>query len=101
MSSMHVLAPRIRWFVDQMKSKLRMNQQKADARGLSRGRLFEMLEGEVEELRAEIEQGTVDPECVIAECADVANFAMMLADREKQRMDLWRRMVGGADHGKQ
>lgn len=43
--------------------------------------LYMRLQGEIGELYAELMAKKVDPDKVARECADVANFAMMIADR--------------------
>jgi NTP pyrophosphatase (non-canonical NTP hydrolase) len=60
-----------------MEQKLRENSHKAHWRDCSREWLMSRLLDEVEELRA-----AVTSEDVAREAADVANFAMMIADNE-------------------
>jgi hypothetical protein len=78
---MHEVRPRLDWFVDEMRGKLaaERNQQKSDWRDVDPVVLLRMLEAECDEVRAALVSG--DPGHVVWECADVANVAMMLADR--------------------
>lgn len=55
--------------------------------------LFKRLREEVEELRIEIENPKVKVEKIISECADIAAFAMMIADRQRLRNDSKRKFV--------
>lgn len=67
------------WFAEQMMAKLNANRHKGDDwAALGDSRLLQLLGDEVEEL-AESTNGA-DIEAIIAEAADVANFAMMIAD---------------------
>lgn len=43
--------------------------------------LFDRLEQEVSELRVEIIGDNTSEKAILKECADVANFAMMIADK--------------------
>lgn len=67
------------WFVDMMREKLLANAHKGTWRNDAVGDLFLRLKLEVDELERVIE--TRRPRhMVVRECADVANFAMMIAD---------------------
>lgn len=72
----HVLA-----FAKQMEAKLAKNRHKGDREGwlkLSEGQLLDRIREEVYELENAL--GGF-PESVVQECADIANFTMMLADK--------------------
>jgi len=73
---------RLRWFVKEMQGKLRMNQHKTDSREEYVGELINNLDLEVAEMKCACRKsgGGHDDE-IVAECADVANYAMMLADK--------------------
>jgi len=74
------VAPRLRLFLNQMYLKLRENDHKGDWRlELSIPELWELLEDEIEELAQAINSNLGSQE-IVRECADVANFAMMIAD---------------------
>jgi len=81
MSSIRALNPRIKWFNEEMRKKLRLNTHKPDARGCYKEDMMEKLLHEVEELTAVINHS--DRTAIISECADVANYAMMIADMVK------------------
>ena len=86
MSSMRIMNPRLRWFVRQMQYKLRQNTDKTDARELEFIDLYRLLRGEVNELKLDLEDKINDGyvrDAIIEECADVANYAMMIADKVK------------------
>ncbi|MEJ8547113.1 hypothetical protein [Brevibacillus borstelensis] len=81
----------VQWFAEQMESKLKENDHKGgwDNCGIFwlRNRLVE----EVEELSSAMEAGHnsesgLDLENIIREASDVANFAMMIADKARQRL---------------
>ena len=82
-------------FADAMESKLEKNRHKGDREGWLKDTpraLFERLKQEVDELHAALADGT-DVESVLSEAADVANFAMMIADSYRNRSPL--RAAGG------
>jgi len=74
----------VRWFGDgPMLEKLLTNKHKGDWRMCSQNYLLRMLKYEVEELQEAMIAGTLDgggAAAIIEEAADVANFAMMIAD---------------------
>lgn len=81
----------VEWFADRMEKKLREHD---DDRGEMSWRedgctikgLFEHLEEEVKELQELLQDGpAADAMDVVHECADVANMAMMIADRVRTR----------------
>jgi len=81
MSSMRVMNPRVAWFVKEMQKKLAVpkNQEKGDPRTATRRQLLKLLEHELLELKDVIEYHK--PDEIIEECADCANFLMMIADK--------------------
>ena len=70
------LRPEVQAFALLMEQKLQANNHKRHWRRLSRATLLKRLRQEVDEL----ERALIDREGIAAEAADVANFAMMLAD---------------------
>lgn len=70
-------------FAADMLRKLRANNHKAHWSTIDAAHLRSRLAEEVVELFAELDDGA-DPARVIAECADVANIAMMIADNARR-----------------
>lgn len=81
-ASMSHYAHDIRRFVDAMLYKLEKNAHKGKWDDLSVDRAFELLELEVAELKAEIGGNAVK---TLLESADVANFALMIANIATER----------------
>lgn len=73
------------WFRSQMLLKLRLNANKAGWDTVSQRWLLNRLRQEVGELARAVEQYEDDADAanVIFEAADVANFAMMIADNAR------------------
>lgn len=74
--------PYVDAFAAEMEKKLAKNRHKGDREGWLKDTpraLFERLIQEVDELHSALADGT-DAESVLSEAADVANFAMMIAD---------------------
>ncbi|MGG4288345.1 hypothetical protein ABEW81_11165 [Priestia megaterium] len=72
----------VKWFADQMEEKLRENDHKGGWEDCDYGYLIPRLGEEVNELVQAIVSGqTVS---IVKEAADVANFAMMIADKAKR-----------------
>ena len=69
------------WFGDKMEHKLLANDRKPGWEDLSDVYLLKRLHEEITELEAAL--GDTSAEAIILECADVANFAMMLADKRR------------------
>jgi NTP pyrophosphatase (non-canonical NTP hydrolase) len=71
------------WFSEQMEMTLKENDHKGGwgSEQCSLDYLIERLKEEVNELIVATDSGKAGVENVIRECADVANFAMMIADR--------------------
>lgn len=72
------------WFAEQMEKKLKKNDNKPHWLDSSPDYLLERLCDEVKELMQARQHGK-SPTFVIKECADVANFAMMIADMCNQK----------------
>lgn len=88
--------PEVAWFADAMERKLRENEHKVDWKKEKSGYLLVRLEEETKELERALISGyehavcettdasmswrESDARAVLSEAADVANFAMMLAD---------------------
>lgn len=69
-------------FAQAMEGKLALNRHKGDRAGwlsLTTDKLWTLLQKELVELRAAIETGNAED--IKKEAADVANFAMMIADK--------------------
>lgn len=73
------IRPEVMAFARLMEAKLRANDHKGGWRYDSPGELFDRLREEVDELQ-DVLIGQADPAVVGDEAADVANFALMLAD---------------------
>lgn len=71
-------------FSEDMEHQLSNNDHKGHWSGCTNAYLLRRLETECRELRRELEKSRVKPERVIREAADVANFAMMIADNARQ-----------------
>jgi NTP pyrophosphatase (non-canonical NTP hydrolase) len=69
-------------FADAMEAKLRANDHKSHWSNADLQYLSMRLTQEREELRRAVENG--DPDEVLKEAADVANFAMMVADKVRR-----------------
>lgn len=76
----------LRWFAEQMEARLRENDYKEGWLGEDDAWLLERLEGEAIELGEAMERG-YQHDAVIHEAADVANFAMMIADQARAALD--------------
>lgn len=76
------LRPEVKWFAEQMELKLRENDDKPGWHDDLYPDLYRRLEEELQEVRdASMKTGWWDDRHkIIGELADVANFAMMLAD---------------------
>ncbi len=71
--------PQIKWFARQMEERIEANSHKRGWGGSCEDWLFARLRQEVDELLLAIHDNET-PEKIIRECADVGNFAMMIAD---------------------
>ncbi|WP_242466756.1 hypothetical protein [Brevibacillus brevis] len=79
------------WFAEQMEAKLKENDHKEGWNGCGIFWLKNRLIEEVNELSDAMDAGHnsesgLDVENIIREAADVANFAMMIADKAKKRL---------------
>ena len=87
------LRTELRWFVQEMEWKLQANDHKGGWRECHPFALFERLQEEVEEIRAQLNADPDDIAKLVAECADVANFAMMIADVIRRVKGGWREQI--------
>jgi NTP pyrophosphatase (non-canonical NTP hydrolase) len=78
MTPEETLRPSVRWFAERMERELRANAYKGGWAGCDAPWLLKRLREETRELAEAIRGG--DAEDIAAEAADVANFAMMIAD---------------------
>lgn len=78
------------WFVQEMLTQLSDNEHKSSWRKDSyktlRSRLLHELEEMEDELFYDHNKYRLDLRALISECADVANFAMMIADKARQEL---------------
>lgn len=77
----------VEWFVEQMEKKLKENEHKGGWEKETYEMLIALLECEVDELKWAINHHSnlgASPVHIINECADVANFVMMIADNTKR-----------------
>jgi NTP pyrophosphatase (non-canonical NTP hydrolase) len=82
------MRPEVKWFAEQMEKTLQLHDESKGSDGWLNEEpywLFERLEEEVEEVEGIIsdpdEGFYIDPELLIKELTDIANFCMMIADR--------------------
>jgi len=76
----------VEWFAEKMEEKLkRDDESKSHWLKTSYGYLFCRLGEEIEELQELLDDDNVSykHKKIIKECADIANFAMMIADKAK------------------
>ncbi len=77
----------VRWFGQCMLDKLKANSHKGFTwRSDNADELFKRLTDELMELGDELLKPRVDKEKIIKECADVANFAMFIADKARRQL---------------
>ena len=67
-------------FGENMLFKLSLNAKKGHWRDLPARWLLERARQELDELEQELAKSDIDPEAVVYECADAANFVMMISD---------------------
>lgn len=72
----------IKQFTKAMKYKLYVHSRKGSFDWKSNEVLVKQLKHEVKELEEALEQG--DPEMIIAEAADVSNYAYFIADKARR-----------------
>ena len=75
--------PEVMTFTKDMEAKLRVNDHKDGWADIGLTKLFVLLNGETEELEEALQDN--DARNIIDECADVANYAMMIADIVRRR----------------
>lgn len=75
----------VKKFTVRMESKLRKNDHKGGWENCDAFKLFDLLLEEKNELEDALE--SLDPYDIIDECADVANFAMMIADNAARMIE--------------
>lgn len=73
----------VKWFAEQMESKLQENDHKGGWEECDPFWLLDRLKEEIFELK--LSMARQENEDVIKECADVANFAMMIADKARKQ----------------
>lgn len=71
--------PKVREFAIEMEKKLAKNDHKTEWNKLPLPAFVRRLQNEVEEMKMALEYET--PDDVTKECADIANFALIIADR--------------------
>jgi len=71
------MRPQLAWFANEMERQLEANDHKSGWQYYTLKQLLRRLKQEVGELERAINVGKLD---VVEEAADVANFAMMIAD---------------------
>lgn len=87
----------IEWFAQEMEGKLRENDHKGGWEGCRFSELFPRLRDETDELLVKAHPLQLDTTAekltradaceLIRECADIANFAMMLADNIRAKTE--------------
>lgn len=78
----------VRWFSEQMENKLKENDHKGGWNHCGKYWLFERMKEETSELLQELSvfsNGAENEGMVIKECADIANFSMMIADKVREQ----------------
>lgn len=77
----------VAWFAREMEKKLRKYDYRGGWDECTPGYLLNRLKEEVQELQEERARVPGDFDAEISECCDVANFAMMLADKARRVRD--------------
>lgn len=72
------------WFAERMEQKLQKNDHKPGWHGLPDPYFIQRAQGELQELAEALGSG-MPAEDIILECADVANFVCMLADKKRTK----------------
>ena len=82
-------------FAMQMESKLRVREEKGCWSSINISTLFTYLKGEVEELEEAVKRDPMLKTEIVDECADIANYAMMIFDNiaqlTKERGTQWKK----------
>jgi hypothetical protein len=81
-----LLRPSVQWFAEQMEITLRVHDHKGGWADCDNEYLMGRLREESQELRACLEVGDSSGR-IIRESADVANFAMMIADNTRWKLE--------------
>ena len=81
--TMEQLRPEVAWFAEQMEMALRRNDHKGGWQDDSVKSLTCRVQDETFELFEAVNAG--DVQAIVREAADVANFAMMVADNAQSR----------------
>jgi len=76
----------VEWFREQMLQKLQENSHKSGWKDIPLCDLLSLLRMEVLELEEELSREEINANALIRECADVANFAMMIADIASEQL---------------
>jgi NTP pyrophosphatase (non-canonical NTP hydrolase) len=87
--------PEVVWFADAMEQELRANDHKRHWLNLGMQTLSMRLTQEREELRDAVADGSAAE--TLKEAADVANFAMMIADKMRRSVPSYGERQGGND----
>lgn len=82
MVSVMKLRKSVQWFARQMEAKLREKDYRNGWRSCHQSWLCKRITDERNELKRRLADGS-SPEEIIKEAADVANFAMMIADNAR------------------
>lgn len=77
------IGPAVAQFAENMRRKLRQNEHKGSWLGVRPEHYVMRIMDEVDELQTALALG--DPKAIIDECADIANFAMFIADGLERR----------------
>lgn len=96
MSEKNELRAPVIWFAIQMEDRLRENDDRGQTgwETMSTGWLLTRMKEEVRELEQAafpLSGDEADVEAIVRECADVANFAMMVADNANMKWNFGRR----------
>ncbi|MBK5474390.1 hypothetical protein JFU54_28820 [Bacillus sp. TH19] len=90
------------WFAECMESKLQENDHKGGWKQCGKYWLFERMQEEITELLQELSRFGNDAkneDMIIRECADIANFAMMIADKVREQSEV-RQLKGDGENEK-
>lgn len=85
------LRPEVSWFATEMEKVLKANDGKGGWEMCNDDYFIKRMREELLELRIETFKKPVEPELIIHEAVDIANFAMMIAHKYHRRK--------GTEHG--
>ena len=78
------MRPAVKAFAESMEKTLKNHDHRKhgwnDMHVLS---LFNLMQAECDELEEELLQETQDPDRIVSECTDIANYCMMISDKVK------------------